>query len=429
VKDAIQVLELEEVPELATALSKLPGALMTDVDALGNVQLGTAIRSAFNDNGSKILNFEHPDQLLSQIEEYLKRELFENTSDSLDRIEKLNRALGEQVENLRTDPEAREAAVDKALGRISRTIIGGMGTKSNGFRRSVIKNWIKAKKDKQEEWDQVQGEGTALAESMFRDDDSRADLLTDLEFQLQPRGRFQARIQLALDPFKNKLDEKLLALSTFPNSTANSAVRAFEDQVKSLEKAINNFNHDLIPWLHNKDFDNTEINKIHVKLGEVEAEINSQENDLEILDLKTTVAELGVANSQNLVELAKKEVEKVTTMLDSAVLNTRRASVLQQVAKHATSASQSRELGGRESLSAAKQKALAANNTIEGKWQAVLGARSHYEAERERGVQASQAVRVLNLPPLTPPDLFQLNQINVAESHSAALERVLRDYR
>ncbi len=403
INDAIQILNLEEIPELKILIGESYADLKKDISKLG--QLGTALKDA---KTGQPIQFESAEQLLN----HLGNNLFEKTKENGKRIEAVGKAIGEQVEKLRTDEKLQKDAAFK----LAKLLVAQIGQDAIKSRQDTVNFWIRSKRDKKEFWNDpvVQAEGKALIEELFTDGQVKAEVLANIQSSLLDPSILRGRIQEKLDPWQKDLDRRLSEITEVdrnapPPSTAVDAARA---SVTYLETCIKKFNQELLPFL--KGDNDPERGKLLKQLDEaLQADLNAIDN-LKIADLDVEKAKLSEENAKAALENMKLELEKAGKLYGIADLKVSQAAIQTKVTQ-LSKLQAGKHVGEKDNLlKAAQARQKAAEARVKAAKFNVESRKALAEGATKRGAEASRIRVLLSQPPL------RLLEDNLARETAAA---------
>ena len=422
-KDAIEVLDLEEVPQLADLLKKSYGDLKSDSQNLGN--LGTELTQLFTEGGNKgAVGFDSPEELLDKLTD----RLFENTKNNVKQIEGLAKSVGEEIEDIATNPSTQLEIAKSAAEKAGKLVFAQLSQQASQYQRQIVTEWIHQKRDLNLTWDLVREEGEKLVQELFRDSEVRKDVLSNLETSLLDPKVLQAQTQILLQPWQAELDKRLKEITEFDTGSApGSAVEAAKQRVDYLKGAINNFEEKLIPWL--KGEDNLQRADLFRQLNEKIKEQADAADDVEILDLSEQSFEISIAQSETILINARKSLEIINNLYEISQIRENQASLRSKVANIAKSQSEKLRDAQANTLKAAEQKFKAAQAKIKSAQFTIESRQFGVEAAIVRGSEASRIRGSLSLPPLRLPNQSQSKLIQAQLTHATDLERAFREYR
>jgi uncharacterized protein YcfJ len=417
VKDAIIVLDLQEVPVLTELLEVSYKDLRKDIQNLG--QLGTAL---------KVIQYDSPRQFLDQ----LSNNLFKNTKDNVERIKALSQALGKKVEDLQTEEGRREAAE-----RFAKLVVTRVGQEAANFRQDAIATWIRNKRDGQQWWnDVVQKEAENLVKELFPDA-QQAEVLANLESSLVNPEIIRGELQVYLDPWQKELDRRIGEITAVDKNASppQSAKAAAEQSVKYLETCIEKFNTSLLPWL--KGDGNTQRNQLLLDLNKLQTEkLPTSEIDLKIAELDEDNAQLSEANAKAALENMKKELERVGKLYQVADLKVSKATLLNKVADLAKLRATNLKDAQRNSLKASEKRQQAAQAKVKSAQFNLEAKKALSQAAMQRGAEASRIRGTLSQPALRLPNpavnatsRLRVDYINTLRPAFRAYRELLRYYK
>jgi hypothetical protein len=418
INDAIQVLNLEKIPELKNLIGESYADLKQDIHKLG--QVGTLLQDA---RIGQSIQFDSAGGLLK----HLENNLFEKTKENIPRIEALGKATGEDVKKLRTDENLQK---DAAL-KLARLLVAQIGQDAIKSRQDSVNTWIRSKRNNEQFWNDpvVQKEGKALLEALFTDPQVKGQILANIESSLLDPKILRGQIQVLLDPWQIKLDQHLADITRVEDQNApNTAVGAADASVKYLQTCITKFETDLLPFL--KGTKNSERDQLLVELNN-----KYEENERAIADIKDTKLELDKvkiteANAQIELENMKSKLKQANERYEIAELKVSQAAIETKVAgisklqadKHVgekdnlLKAAQARQKGAESKVKAAKFK--------------VESCKALAEGATKRGAEASRIRVLLSQPPLRLLDNDLARETATARfQHAEALIDAFKAYR
>ncbi|MBW4586365.1 hypothetical protein G7B40_036045 [Aetokthonos hydrillicola Thurmond2011] len=418
INDAIQILNLEEIPELKNLIGESYADLKKDVNNLG--KLGTALKDT---QTGQPIQFENPQQLLN----HLSNNFFEKTKGNVQRIEALGKAIGEQVEKLRNDEKLQK---DVAL-KLAKLIVAQVGQDAIKSRQNTVNSWILSKRKNEQLWNNptVQEEGKALIEALFSDDQVKADVLANIESSLLDPKILRGQIQVLLDPWQQELHQRLDDITKFDDkSTPSNAVAAAEASVRYLEGCIEKFNRSLLPFL--KGDNDPKRDELLVKLNEKYKENEKAIDDIEIAKRELGKVEINQANA--LIELnnIKLQLEQANQLYSIAELKVSQAAIETKVAQLSKLQAQKHVDEKDNLLKAAQARQKAAEARVKAAKFNVESRKALAEGATKRGAEASRIRVLLSQPPLRLLENDLVKETAAARfQHAEALIDAFKAYR
>jgi hypothetical protein len=417
VKDAIVVLDLQEIPVLAQLLEKSYRDFRKDIPNLG--QLGTAL---------KAIQYDSPRQFLDQ----LGTNIFRNTSGNVEEIKALSQAIGKKVEELQTEEGLKEAA-----GRFAKLVVTRVGQEAANFRQDAIATWIRNKRDNRQWWNEVvQKEAESLVRDLFPDVQTQGEVMANLESSLINPEIIRGELQVYLDPWQKELDKRIKEITDAHDPTPPASAKAAAEQsVRFLETCIQKFNTSLLPWL--KGDGNTQSAELLLKLNELQSQKLPTNNiDLEIAALDVANAELSEGNAQAALKNMQSELERVGKLYQVADLKVTKATLLNKVANLAKLRETNIRNAKENSLKASEKRQQAAQAKVKAAQFNLEAKKALSQAAVQRGAEASRIRGTLSQPALQLPNLaenttsrLRLNYVNTLSLAFRAYRELLRYYR
>ncbi|MDZ8262905.1 hypothetical protein [Nostoc sp. ChiQUE01b] len=417
VKDAIVVLDLQEIPVLTGLLEKSYGDLKKDIPNLG--QLGTTLKAIQYDSPRDFLN-------------HLSDNLFNNTKGNIEEIKALSQAIGKKVEDLQTEEGLKEAAE-----RFAKLVITKVGQEAANFRQDAIAIWIRNKRDKQQWWNEVvQKEADNLVKELFPDVQSQAEVMANLESSLLNPEIIRGELQVHLDPWQKELDRRIEEITAVDKNASppQSAVAAAQQSVTYLQTCIYQFNNSLLPWL--KGDGNTQRDELLLKLNDLQTQkLPNNDIDLKIKQLDVTTAQLSEANAKAALENMEKELERVGLLYKAADLGVSKATLLNKVANLAKLRATNLQGAQENSLKASEKRQLGAQAKVKSAQFNLEAKKALSQAVMRRGAEASRIRGTLSQPALQLPNLaanatnrLRVDYVDVLKQASRAYRELLRYY-
>lgn len=423
-KDAIEILDLEEVPQLAELLSTSYDDLKSDLNNLGN--LGSELKAIFTEGNSReAIGFGNSRDLL----EKLTDRLFENTKDNIEQIEALGQAIGEEIEDIRTNPD-RQLEIAKAVAeKYGKLLFAQIGQEAGEYQRQILATWIHVKRDSNATWDAIREEGERLVQELFSDSEMQSEVLSNMELSFLSPDILQGKIQLALAPWQAELDKRLNEITRIDEGlpAPRSAVQAAEQRVNYLKKCIEQFENKLLPWL--KGENNLQRNQLLIDLDEkLKADLDAIA-DVEIADLNLDVGDINLAQSKRLLIQAEDEVKRIGKYYQIAEIRVARASLMSRVVNLAKLRAEKLTEAQSNSLKAAEERFKASQARIKAARFNIESRQANLEAATLRGAESSRIRGTLSQPSLRLPKLEDSILTNSRLTHAESLARALKAYR
>jgi hypothetical protein len=418
VKDAIVVLDLQEIPVLTQLLEKSYSDLRKDIPNLG--QLGTTL---------KAIQYDSPRQFLDQLSD----NLFKNTKNNVEGIQALSQAIGRKVEDLQTEEGRREAAE-----RFAKLVVTRVGQEAANFRQDAIATWIRNKRDGQQWWnDVVQKEAENLVKELFPDAQSQAEVMANLESSLINPEIIRGELQVYLDPWQKELDRRIGEITDVGKNAPPppSAVAAAEQSVKDLESCIEKFNKSLLPWL--KGEGNTQRNQLLLDLNKLQTEkLPASDIDLKIAELDEANAQLSEANAKAALENMERELERVGKLYQATDLKVSKATLLNKVAGLAKLRAANLKGAQENSLKASEKRQQATQAKVKSAQFNLESKKALSQAAMQRGAESSRIRGSLSQPALQLPNLsanstnrLRVSYTGLLKDASGAYRELLRFYK
>lgn len=410
VKDAIVVLDLQEIPVLAQLLERSYRDFRKDIPNLG--QLGTVL---------KAIQYDSPRQFLDQ----LSTNIFRNTSDNVEEIKALSQAIGKKVEDLQTEEGLKDAAE-----RFAKLVVTRVGQEAANFRQDTIATWIRNKRDNQQWWNEVvQKEAESLVRDLFPDVQTQGEVMANLESSLINPEIIRGELQVYLDPWQKELDRRIKEITDAHNPTPPaSAVAAAEQSVRYLETCIDKFNTSLLPWL--KGEGNTQSADLLLKLNDLQTQkLPTNNSDLEIAALDVANAELSEANAKAALENMQRELERVGKLYQVADLKVTKATLLNKVANLAKLRQENLRDAQGNSLKASEKRQQAAQAKVKAAQFNLEAKKALSQAAVQRGAEASRIRGTLSQPALQLPNFSENTTSRLRAKYVDALSLAFRAYR
>jgi len=423
VREGFAALGLEAVPELIVTLGQSYDDLNRDIRK--SPMLGTALKKAGiigNDDKSPI-QFSNADDLIQKLGD-VGGSLFSRTKENASQIRALAQTIGARVDELKDNPEKLQDAGRK-LGQL---LIAQISRESGKYQRNAITNWITKNKELRSSWEQVKEEASALIDELFQDSSARENALANMRMAFLDPATLQAKVQVFLDPWQNRLNNKLEEVTRIAQGSSSqaSAVDAARASVRAFEQSIQKFESDLVPWLKGDSPERgTLLNSLETKLNEDFAKVK----ELEELDIEQVKTRLQSATANDLIDIARTELESAKLKSKIVEIQATQASLQSRIAELTKVQSVKREEAEKNSYNAAVQRNAAAKAKVKAARYELESTAALLEAAKRRGAEASRIRGALYQPPFL--SLVSTNTLikPVREQYALSLDRAFEAYR
>lgn len=420
-KQAFELLDLEEVPALASLIGETYKALKTETKNLG--KLGDALVDA--KTGDPIA-FGNSQQLLAR----LKETLLAKTGDNVKQLHALGRAVGEQIEELQTT-DGQEKVAERVADRLSKMVITQLSELSGNYRRQTLQKWINTNLKAEKTWEVVQAEGEALVAALFPDAITRSKVITNIKSVLVPKAQIRGQLQSVLQPWQTQLDDQLNEIMRLgaENNSGGSAVQALEQRKQYLVNMQTKFEGDLIPWMRGRSGDQTTRINLLKTLSDKEQEIVQAQLDIEMTEAEIALGKIELDKAKNLVLQSQELRKQAETYYQKAQLNVSKASWQNKVAELAKLKAENLKEAQFNSTQAVEARRQAAQDKVRAAQANLEVKQALAEAAVRRGAEASRIRATLSYPPLRGLNLTESTLIHDRSEHAYQLDRALKAYR
>ena len=391
VKQAFEILDLEEVPQLVELIDKTYTDLKTDSQNLQNI--GNILEKAGIKNP---IGFDNPKEFLTRLGD----NLFENTKENIPQLKALTKAVGEDISNLNTEEKQREITMN-----IAKAVVTKLGQESSYFRMDAVQSWIRAQKtktnpaDPDKTWDDIREQAKDLVNRLYTDSKTQLDAESNIEMNFIDPKLMQGQIHKMIGPWQEKFDQQIDAIMKIPgDSKPSTEVEAYQQSVNVLTSAIKKFKEDLCPWL--KGENNTELEDLRVKLeGSIQKQLDSMDQ-LEMIGMERLQADIDWENFTIESLINQDEIEQTEKYLEISELKINQASLQIKAAELAKLEKGKVMEAEKFSAEAAKSKLDASKKRIDAIKYRIESKQAQLEASTKRGAEASKIKTFLNQPSL-----------------------------
>ncbi len=421
VQGALDVLGLEELNDVPALSKNLYDGLKGDLNNLGNI--GTILKGA--------AGFE----TASQLQEHLKKNLVQKTDLAHKELAALGKRVGEQVDDLLTNPATQQEALDRVMAKVSPLVMGAIATQAGEFRQTILKDWIADKRggDTPKFWNEptVQEEARELLAHLFPEsEEARTAAAVNLSEALLPPELYRGKIKEHLGPYQTKLDGLIDDILSFTPPSAKKESDFWQQQINHLNKAKQAFDERLFPFMDGQSVDNEPHprDELLKKLTALEAEARNKLGDIKVLAIQVDINALGVDDAQIMLGQAEEELKKAEEFVDIAELNVQKESLLMQIAEISLKKAGTLEEAQKQAEQAAKERAAAGKAKIKAAKAELNAKEALLNGARRRGMEAGRIRSALDRP-LAVLDLAEAKAQRARFEYNDAFQNAMIEYR
>lgn len=427
-QDTLEVLGLEEVPELVDLLGKSYKELKEDVNNLGSI--GTELKTILRDAGTEDpIGFGDSRELLRRLTD----KLFKNTQNNVKQIENLGRAIGEEIEDLSTPEKQREVAL-RIAEKFGKLVVTQISQETSAYRREAIAQWIRFKREITPEgtpiWnDVVKREAEQLVKELFPDGKTQSEILANMESSLIDPNLIRGKIQVLLVDWQQELDTRLSQIIAIDQNAPkpSTAVQAAQASVNYLRQSIGKFNSSLLPWL--KGENNKQRDQLLIDLDQKLKDDLESITEIKVLEIDEANARLNAVNAQTALQMAESELERVGNLFEISKINEAQSVLKTKVIKLAKIRESNIATAKDNSRKAAIERNNASKARIKARRFDIESREALSEATARRGAEASKIRSMLSQPPLVESDLSAGASARLRVEHAQTLNEAFKAYR
>ncbi|BBD63257.1 hypothetical protein NIES2109_61070 (plasmid) [Nostoc sp. HK-01] len=407
VKDAIVVLDIQEIPVLTEILENSYEDLKKDIPKLGKLE--TTL---------KAIQYDSPRSFL----QHLSKNLLNNTKGNVKAIKALSQLMGKEIT---TEDELKDA-----ITRFAKLVVTSIGQQAVNFRQDLISTWIRNKRDKKQWWNQdVEKEANDLVQKLFPNEKIQAEVMANLQlFLLDPKS-IRGELQIYLDPWLQELDKRINEITAVKDiSQPKSAVEAANQNVEYLETCIDKFNKSLFPWL--KGDGNNERSQLLQNLSDLQTQkLPSNDIDLKIDKLNENIAQLSEANAKDILKNMENELSRIELLYQASDIQVSKTTLLSKASKLAKLKATNLQTAQENALQASEKRQLAAQAKVTAAQFNLASKKAQEQAAMRRAAEASRIRGNLSQPPLRLPNLSADAINNLRVSYTQSLGDAFSAYR